>query len=105
MASQVQCPECGELKVSRKTVTIDQNTGKPVMDLLFVLLVGIFGSIAGVGVVWAGIYGGSLYYLLMGLPLLYLGLSMPIKYFRADKVKLFKYKCNGCGHRWERRAD
>ena len=66
---------------------------------------GVFGSIAGAGAIWAGVYGGSWYYSLIGLALLYLGLSAPIKYFRADKVKLFKYKCVGCGHQWEQRED
>lgn len=116
---KVPCPKCAGTEGFTKTTTVDRETGKPVQGMS---LFWGFASLAIGGVlVWLGLslwanpirvpagtsmnISSPLYYLGFGVLFLSGGIPTIINFLRADKVKLFTYKCGACGHQWERRED
>jgi len=119
MASQIACLKCGESRVREQTFHVDRKSEKQVSVMrnlvgggLLVLFGGLLLLLAIVGGYDAMVNPTGdrtdLYFMLfwgaIALPMLILGVELVVRYFRADKTKLFRYTCP-CGHQWERWED
>lgn len=107
MSKQTSCLKCGAPGVKMKTQTIDSMTGRAVglwSHLVFGLVMLLFASGWLLAMLMMRWQGGLLWFslLIFVLPAGILGLQNMVWFFRAHRIKCFRYNCTECGHWWEK---
>lgn len=114
---RIKCPACGETDVLADTITADRKTGNKV-NLLVTVLWGIFaivligGGLSMAILAWkegdTGIirwtFGSTIAgfaYLAIGISVGRYGVRPVLKYYNADRTKLFKGRCLACKYEWK----
>jgi predicted RNA-binding Zn-ribbon protein involved in translation (DUF1610 family) len=116
---QTKCPECGSEKVKAYLDSMDRKTGENLGSSFHTWMYFVFYfcmSALILTVAW-GLYsefyelagftgsGPAILAAIGGISLLWTGISKTVKYYQADRERLVKHDCKGCGKTWVLRED
>ena len=101
------CPKCDGIWVFQQDVLINPKTGAilkitPLTGGIFSILLGSLALFVFIMVqLLPDVKGSGLYYLVLGLIFISVGISSILAYKKTGKTILSKYECSDCRHKWE----